>query len=318
MAETLYDQIPSLELADFTNGSPRKKLEFVQTLGDAFTNISFFSRKNHDLSDNLSEKLYSSIDEFFDLPDGVKQKYEHPELAGKRGYLSKGKEKARNTGDLKEFYHLGQPSENMRLDYPKNIWSEELPRFASVTIEEYNTLLKVGIYMLRVLALYMQLLEKYFKDKVRKGNSIKRLIYYFPNEDSDKIDDDVVCAAAHGDINLITLPMGASADGLEMLRRDGKWIPITALPDKIVVNVGDMLKRLTNKKLKSTIHKVVNSLKALMQTFRYFTLFFLHPISEMDLTCLPHCIDTDPPKQSEDITAGAFLDERLREIGLKA
>lgn len=171
--------------------------------------------------------------------------------------------------------------------------------------------------MLRAIALYLNLPEDYFDPRVRHGNSILRPIHYYPIENPDSVPADAVRAAEHGDINLITLLMGASADGLQVLRRDGKWIPITALPDQLVVNVGDMLERHTNKKLKSTIHRVVNPPREKMNTPRYSIPFFMHPRSEMDLTCLPGCIDAEHPKLFEDITAGAFLDQRLAEIGLK-
>jgi len=159
--------------------------------------------------------------------------------------------------------------------------------------------------------------ENYFDAKVKHGNSILRPIHYFPIENPDAVPADAVRAAEHGDINLITLLMGASADGLQVLRRDGKWIPITALPDQLVVNVGDMLERLTNKKLKSTIHRVVNPARQMMNTPRYSIPFFMHPRSEMSLAALPGCVDADHPKRWDDITAGEFLDQRLREIGLK-
>ncbi len=320
MKEILYDEIPSLDLADFVNGSPESKATFVKELGEAYTNIGFVSIKNHGLSDELTEKLYESVEKFFQLPEATKQKYERPELAGQRGYISKGKERAkgRNTGDLKEFYHVGQPEDNKKPDYPDNIWPDEVEDFKDYTTEAYKTLLEAGIQMLRAIALYLKLPENYFDDKVKQGNSILRPIHYFPIENPDTIPKDAVRAAEHGDINLITLLMGASADGLQVLRRDGEWIPITALPDQIVVNVGDMLERHTNQKLKSTIHRVVNPPKELMRTSRFSIPFFMHPVSEMDLTCLPNCIDERNPKAFEDITAGEFLDERLKEIGLKS
>lgn len=320
MAATLYDEIPALDLAHFTQGDPQQKQDFVRMLGEAYTDIGFVSIKNHGLSEALTEKLYTSVASFFSLPDTVKKKYENPALAGQRGYISKGKEKAkgRNTGDLKEFFHVGQPSANKRADYPDNIWPEETATLKAAAEETFTTLLQAGVEMLRAIALYLGLPENYFDDKVKQGNSILRPIHYFPIENPEAIREDAVRAAEHGDINLITLLMGASADGLEVLRRDGKWIPITALPDQIVVNVGDMLERLTNKKLKSTIHRVVNPPRELMHTSRYSIPFFMHPVSEMDLTCLPRCVDEQHPKQFTDTTAGAFLEERLREIGLKA
>ncbi|SNS50460.1 Isopenicillin N synthase [Ekhidna lutea] len=320
MEEILYDKVPSLDLADFTNGTPEQKKQFVAKLGEAYTNIGFVSIKNHGLSDELTTNLYETVEKFFRLPDDVKKKYEKTELAGQRGYISKGREKAKghNTGDLKEFFHVGQPPENQRPDYPDNIWPEEVPELEKHTSEAYMTLLQAGIHMLRAIALYLELPENYFDDKVQEGNSILRPIHYFPIDDPDSLPPDAVRAAEHGDINLITLLMGASADGLQVLRRDGKWIPITALPDQIVVNVGDMLERHTNGKLKSTIHRVVNPPRELMHTSRFSIPFFMHPVSEMDLSCLEGCIDKENPKSFEDITAGEFLDERLKEIGLKA
>ncbi len=319
MAEILFDEIPSLDLNDFTSGTEEQKQEFVRRLGEAYNNIGFVSIKNHGLSDELVSQLYGTVETFFRLPDEAKKKYEKPELFGQRGYISKGKEKAkgRNTGDLKEFYHVGQSDDNKLPDYPSNIWPEEIESFQEVTSKTYSTLQAAGIQMLRAIALYLDLPENYFDDKVEKGNSILRPIHYFPIENPEEIPDDAVRAAEHGDINLITLLMGASADGLQVLRKDGKWIPITALPDQIVVNVGDMLERLTNHKLKSTIHRVVNPPKELMHTSRFSIPFFVHPISEMDLTCLESCVDEDHPKDFDDISAGDFLNQRLQEIGLK-
>jgi isopenicillin N synthase-like dioxygenase len=157
--------------------------------------------------------------------------------------------------------------------------------------------------------------EFYFDDKVKNGNSILRPIHYFPIEDPDSLPEDAVRAAEHTDINLITLLMGASAEGLQVLRHDGKWIPITALPEQLVVNVGDMLSRLTNNKLKSTVHRVVNPPKDQLHLPRFSIPFFMHPKSNMDLSCLESCINADYPKLYPDITAGAFLEQRLKEIG---
>lgn len=322
MSEILYDEVPSLDLADFTSGDEAKKKKFVADLGAAYNNIGFVAIKNHYLTDDLSVKLYDVIKKFFALPDEVKQKYEIPGLAGQRGYIGKGKEhaKGRNTGDLKEFYHIGQEVEDddpIKKEYPANVWPDEIPEFKEIGLEVYRRLEKTGVYMLRAIALYLDLPENYFDAKVRHGNSILRPIHYFPIENPDAVPADAVRAAEHGDINLITLLMGASADGLQVLRRDGKWIPITALPEQLVVNVGDMLERHTNKKLKSTIHRVVNPPKDKMNTPRYSIPFFMHPRSEMSLAALPGCVDKEHPKLWPDITAGEFLDERLAEIGLK-
>lgn len=322
MKEILYDEIPSLDLNDFYKGNTTAKQKFVETLGAAYNNIGFVAIRNHFLTQEMQHRLYESIKKFFALPDEVKKKYENPELAGQRGYIGKGKEhaKGRNTGDLKEFYHVGQAlstEELIREEYPPNLWPEEVPEFESAATEVYRALEKTGTQMLRAIAIYLGLPEKYFDDKIRNGNSILRPIHYFPIENPQAVPADAVRAAEHGDINLITLLMGASADGLQVLRRDNKWIPITALPDQLVVNVGDMLERLTNKKLKSTIHRVVNPPKDLMNTPRYSIPFFMHPRSEMSLAALPGCVSSENPKLWEDITAGEFLDQRLREIGLR-
>jgi isopenicillin N synthase-like dioxygenase len=322
MKEILYESIPSLDLDDFYKGNTAAKQKFVETVGTAYNNIGFVAIRNHFLTSEMQLRLYGAIKKFFSLPDDVKKKYEQTGISGQRGYTGKGKEhaKGRNTGDLKEFYHVGQElpaGELAKEGYPPNIWPEEVPEFKSAALDVYEALEKTGTQMLRAIAIYLGLPETYFDDKIKNGNSILRPIHYFPIENPQAVPADAVRAAEHGDINLITLLMGASADGLQVLRRDGKWIPITALPDQLVVNVGDMLERFTNKKLKSTIHRVVNPPRSLMNTPRYSIPFFMHPRSEMSLAANPSCITPENPKLWEDITAGEFLDQRLREIGLK-
>ncbi|GAB3574624.1 2-oxoglutarate and iron-dependent oxygenase domain-containing protein [Spirosoma luteolum] len=314
--EELYDEIPSLDLADFTSGDADRKARFVQDLGRAFNQIGFVAIKNHGLTDALTEKLYASAQDFFQAPDALKQQYERPDLNGQRGYIGKGKETAKGfkIADLKEFYHIGQPEPVG--DMPANVLPTEFPDFSEAALTAYRTLEQAGRQLLRAIALYLDLPETYFDDKVQNGDSILRALHYFPL-DPTTTPDGAVRAAAHGDINLITLLMGASADGLEVLRRDGKWIAITALPDQVIVNVGDMLDRLTNHKLKSTIHQVVNPPREKMNQSRYSIPFFMHPRGDMDLSSLPSCIDAQHPKLYVDMTAGEFLNERLMELGLK-
>ncbi|MEO0834637.1 MAG: 2-oxoglutarate and iron-dependent oxygenase domain-containing protein [Cyanobacteria bacterium J06642_3] len=321
MSKILYEQIPVVDLADFTSQESSRKHKFVQTLGHAFNHIGFVAVKNHGLSDHITQPLYQAVKDFFALTEPTKLNYQIEGIGGQRGYTAKGKEhaKGRKIGDLKEFYHLGQPlaqDELKRLGYPANIFPQEVPEFKPSTIAAYQILEAAGIQILRAIALYLDLDEFYFDQQVKSGNSILRPIHYFPLNNSEDIPKDAVRAAAHGDINLITLLMGASAAGLEILRHDGKWIKVTAVEEQIVVNVGDMLERLTNKKLKSTIHRVVNPQKELWHTPRYSIPFFMHPISNMNLSCLDSCIDQEHPRQFEDITAGEFLNQRLREIGL--
>ena len=322
MNTILFDQIPSLDLADFRTGNARQKALFVEALGEAFTNIGFIAIKNHGLTDEDTKKLYGAFERFFALPDAAKQQYEIEEVFGQRGYVGKAKEhaKGRNTGDLKEFYHIGQPARDEGANpetYPENIWPGEIPEMREIGTKVYQTLETAGRELLSAIAIYLKLPEDYFDQKIYRGNSILRAIHYYPIENPDAIPADAVRAAEHGDINLITLLMGASAEGLQVLRRDNQWIPITALPDQIVVNVGDMLARLTNDTLKSTIHRVVNPPREKMGTSRYSIPFFMHPRSEMDLTCLEVCVSEGQPKKYADMTAGEFLEERLAEIGLK-
>tara|TARA_R110001592_G_scaffold43005_1_gene139530 strand:+ start:51005 stop:51958 length:954 start_codon:yes stop_codon:yes gene_type:complete len=311
--------IPSVDLADFLSGDAQRKANFVQDLGKAYEEIGFVALKNHRLSDALSAELYQEVQNFFGLEEAQKKQYEIDGLAGQRGYTGFGKEhaKGRNTGDLKEFWHFGQYVEDndpIAQEYPANVEVAELPRFNAIGKEAYQTLEDTGRDMLRALALYLGLDEFYFDAHIHNGNSILRPIHYPPITEEPK---DAVRAAEHEDINLITLLMGASADGLQVLNKQGEWLGVTALPGQIIVNVGDMLQRHTNNKLRSTTHRVVNPPKEAWGSSRFSIPFFLHPRSEMPLNCLENCIDSANPKQYEDITAGEYLNERLREIGLK-
>lgn len=314
--------IPRLDLSEYTHGSTEQQTLFVEELGKAFMEIGFVTISNHGLSSELIDSLYTTIKDFFDLPDLIKKKYEKVELAGQRGYTSKGRETAKGatTPDLKEFWQRGQTVIGEVLskkDYPDNLPVEELPEFDKITGEVYKKLEKAGRHLLKAIAEYLQLDKNYFEDYVVNGNSILRAIHYFPIEDPSRLPADAVRAGAHEDINLITLLIGASADGLEVFTKDGNWLPIQAQGKDIVVNVGDMLQRLTNNKLKSTTHRVVNPPVDQLKTSRYSVPFFLHPKASMNLACLESCVDEKNPKAYEDYTAGQYLDERLREIGLK-
>lgn len=312
-------RIPSVNLEDFMSGNSNRKQQFVNKIGKAYEEIGFVALKGHFLEDNLVDKLYEQIKQFFSLPVEIKQKYEIPEINGQRGYVSFGKESAkdRSEGDLKEFWHFGQYVKDnplLKAEYPENIEVTELPEFNIVGKETYRMLEKTAKYVLRALALYLNLEETYFDNYIHNGNSILRPIHYPPIKQEPK---NAVRAAAHGDINLITLLMGAQGRGLQIQNNDGQWIDAVAEPDELMINVGDMLSRHTNTKLKSTIHRVVNPPRELWGTSRYSIPFFMHPISSMKLDVLENCIDDNTPKQFDDITAGEFLDERLIELGLK-
>jgi len=309
--------IPSVDLAHFLNGTAEEKQQFVNTLGNAYEEIGFVAVKNSLINDQLISNLYQSVQEFFALPTEVKLKYERPELSGQRGYTSFGKEHAKdsNAGDLKEFWHFGQIiSEANKTIYPDNIHVEELPEFLTIGLEAYKGLENTGRYMLRAIALHLGLEENWFDAHIHEGNSILRPIHYPPITSEPK---DAVRAGQHEDINLITLLIGASADGLEVLNKQNEWVAVTALPDHIVVNVGDMLERLTNNQLKSTTHRVVNPPREKWGTPRFSIPFFLHPRNEMKLDCLPSCIKEGEQAQYTPITAEDFLNQRLAEIGLK-
>lgn len=314
--------IPCLDLNLYINGSEDEKKNFSDELGKAFTNSGFVTITNHRISQDLIDQLYVNIQSAFKLPLEIKHKYEKPELAGQRGYTSAGKETAKGakTADLKEFWQIGQEvtdGDSIKSEYPDNEVLEELPEFNGVTRQIYQQLENNGKHLLRAIATYLGLPIDYFDAHVHNGNSILRGIHYFPIEDPSSLPEDAVRAGAHEDINLITLLIGASADGLEVLTMQNEWLPIKAHHSDIVVNVGDMLQRLTNNKLKSTTHRVVNPPVELMKTSRFSVPFFLHPRSDMDLTSLESCIDAEHPKLYSDMTAGQYLEERLREIGLK-
>lgn len=310
--------IPVVDLAEFS-GPPQQKAAFVSNLGDAFEEVGFVAVKNHGISTTTIEGLYANTKAFFGLPQEVKRKYEIAGLAGQRGYTSFGKEHAKGSTapDLKEFFQFGQTvldNDPVKAEYPDNVQVSELPDFNRLFVQAYRSFEDSGSKLLQAIAIFLGLDETYFDDWVHNGNSILRAIHYPPIRQEPK---SAIRAEQHEDINLITLLVGASADGLEILSKRNEWVPVTSLPEQIVVNVGDMLQRLTNNRLKSTTHRVVNPPRELWGSPRFSIPFFLHPKSNMSLACLPGCIDAAHSKAYPDATAGEYLDERLREIGLK-
>ena len=312
------NNIPSLDLADFLSEDISKKKDFVNKLGKAFEEIGFVSIKNHFLDTSLTENLYAQIKAFFNLPLDIKKKYEMPQLNGQRGYTSFSKEQAvgHSKADLKEFWHFGQePQSGMDFtkDYYKNIQVTELVDFNKIGAEAFQMLEKTGLFLLKAIVIYLGLPEDYFDKWGTFGNSILRPIHYPP---ITKEPEDAVRAGAHGDINLITLLIGASTGGLQVLNKQDQWIDAAPRENELVINVGDMLERLTNNKLRSTIHRVINPPKDTWHIPRFSIPFFMHPRLDMPLNCLEVCITDQEPKQHEDILAGDFLMERLKAIGL--
>lgn len=311
--------IPVVDLAEFLSGDPKRKAAFIQELGSAYETVGFVAVKNHGIPDELIARQYEYVQQFFSLPLEKKLQYEVPGLAGQRGYTSFGREHAKGSHapDLKEFFQYGQTVANddpMKPGYPDNVLVAEVEAFNKTIFDAYRCFEESGTALLQAIALYLQLDENYFTHHIEKGNSILRCIHYPPITSEPR---SAIRAEQHEDINLITLLVGASADGLQILTRQGDWVNVTSLPEQIVVNVGDMLQRLTNNRLRSTTHRVVNPPRDLWHTSRFSMPFFLHPKSEMSLACLQSCIDATHPKVYEDISAGDYLDERLREIGLK-
>ena len=311
--------IPVVDLSQFTTGDDRSKFQFVEELGKAFEDVGFVSVKNHGVSQELVDSYYAAIKNFFGLPAEVKRKYEIAGLAGQRGYTSFGKEQAKgfDTPDLKEFWQMGQTVEDgdpIKEQYPDNVSVPDIDGFDEKGRELFKSFEKCGIELLRAIAIHLGIGEFYFDKYVHNGNSILRAIHYPPITQEPK---NAIRAEQHEDINLITLLVGASAEGLQILSKQDQWVDVTAPEGCFVVNVGDMLQRLTNDRLKSTTHRVVNPPREKWATPRFSIPFFTHPKGTMPLDCLESCVDSRHPLAYEPITAGEYLDERLREIGLK-
>jgi isopenicillin N synthase-like dioxygenase len=311
--------IPVLDLSKFTNGTPAQRKAFVAKLGKAFHEVGFVGVVNHGVSKALIDDFYTEAKAFFALEVATKRQYEVQSLAGQRGYTSFGTEHAKQSkvADLKEFYQIGQevpeghPDKNI---YPNNLHVAEKPRFVALGMELYQAFEKAGAALLRAIALHLDIGETYFEKKIEAGNSILRAIHYPPIRAEP---NSAIRAEQHEDINLITLLVGASAGGLQLLTKENEWKDVVPEESEIVINVGDMLQRLTNNYLKSTTHRVVNPPRSEWHLPRLSIPFFLHPVGQMDLSCLPQTVTADSPIAYQSITAGDYLDERLREIGLK-
>ena len=311
--------IPLIDLERFVSGSETDRRAVVQQLGEAFEGVGFVGVVNHGIPKALIDEFYAASKAFFKMDEATKKQYELAGMNGQRGYTSFGKEHAKQSevADLKEFFQLGQeiprdhPLYRPGMDDPH---VAEVPTFTEKGRELFRGFQRAGTNLLRAIALYLGLEEDYFDDEVRYGNSILRAIYYPP---ITREPASAIRAEQHEDINLITLLVGASAGGLQLYTADGEWVDVVPEEDEIVVNVGDMLQRLTNNALKSTTHRVVNPPRDEWHTDRLSIPFFLHPVADMSLDALPDTVTAERPRAYEPITAGAYLDERLREIGLK-
>jgi isopenicillin N synthase-like dioxygenase len=313
--------IPTLDIGRFIAPSSAADREaFVAELGAAYREWGFAGIRNHGIPQSLIDGAYEAFKRFFALPEDTKRRYHVPGGGGARGYTPFMVETAKDSRypDLKEFWHVGREiprDSKYAADMAPNLWPAEVPEMREYGYGLYSALDALGAQVLAALALHIGLPEDWFADKTDQGNSILRPIHYPPITTPDVPN---VRAGAHEDINLITLLVGASAAGLEVLSRKGEWVPFTADADTIVVNIGDMLQRYTNHVYPSTTHRVVNPPGEAARQPRYSTPFFLHPNPDFLIDVLPSCVTADnPSRYPEPITAQGYLEERLREIKLK-
>ena len=310
--------IPVVDLTDWASGGAARQ-GFVKTVGDALADTGFFAVRNHGVSDELMQRAYEVARTFFHLPPEVKARYHDPAKKGQRGFTGFGKEHAKDSTapDLKEFWQVGRP--DVPDDHPvhrhfgPNFWPSEVPDFGKTLVELYRQLEKTGGILLQAAAEYLGEPSRQFLEMATDSDTIVRVLWYPPVVAN--VPAGAVRSAAHEDINLITLLSGATAEGLELLRRDGTWMPVHTGFDTIVVDSGDMLQNVTNGLYKSTTHRVVNPGDSSSE--RFSMPCFIHARGEVDLGPLPSCIArTGGEAKYPKITAAAYLEQRLREIGL--
>jgi isopenicillin N synthase-like dioxygenase len=314
MATITADQVASVSLKD----ADRDPDLFAQELGHSFEEYGFAIIADHGIPDELIHRAEEKAKVFFALPEEVKRKYHIEGGGGARGYTPFGIETAKGhkAHDLKEFWHVGRdlpPGHPFRNHMPDNIWPTEVESFRSTFEELYATFDQTGLKILRAIARYLKIDEDYFIDTVRDGNSVLRLLHYPPQKEPT---GEHIRAGAHEDINTITLLLGAEEAGLELLTQDGRWIPVSPKPGEMVINIGDMLQRLTNGRLRSTSHRVVNPEPERASHARYSMPFFLHFRSDFCIEALPGTVPAGEQPKWPPITANEYLQERLREIKL--
>lgn len=306
--------IPVVDLEDWRSGDAGRRAAFVAAVGGALMDTGFFALVNHGVNSGLIRQAYAQAEAFFDLPTETKARYDIPGGRGQRGFTSFGKEHAKDSraGDLKEFWHVGR-EEGKTESMPSNVWPAEVEGFRPTMLELYDQLEQCAFSLLEACAVFLGEAEDRIRETARGGDSILRVIHY-PPVPADR-DPAAIRAGAHEDINLITLLCESTDAGLELLERDGTWRPIHALDGQIIVDTGDMMQQLTNGLLRSTTHRVVNPDNG--RSRRFSMPFFVHPRPEVDLTPLASCVErTGGERTYREITAGEYLLERLREIGL--
>jgi isopenicillin N synthase-like dioxygenase len=307
---TLLDSIASVSLRE----ADRDPEGFAAAIGGSFERYGFAVVADHGIPADLIARAEEKARAFFALPEAVKRRYHVEGGGGQRGYTPFGIETAKGhkAYDLKEFWHMGRPlppGHEFEAIMPPNLWPDEVQSFRDTFTQLFGAFDAAGARLLAAIARHLGLASDFFVDPVRDGNSILRLLHYPPAP----FDGPNVRAGAHEDINVITLLLGAEEAGLELLDNDGRWLPVTPREGELVVNVGDMLQRLTNHRLKSTSHRVVNPAPERRGHSRYSMPFFLHFRPDYLIEPLAGASDRPPPPP---ITANDYLLERLREIKL--
>jgi len=314
MATITNDEIASVSLKDVD----RDPGAFAQELGRSFEQYGFAIIADHGIPDELIHRAEEKAKAFFALPEEVKRNYLIPGGGGARGYTPFGIETAKGhqAHDLKEFWHVGRElphGHKFRDHMPDNLWPAEVPSFKDTFQELFTTFDRTGLKILKAIARHLKIDENYFEDAVREGNSVLRALHYPPQNEPT---GEHIRAGAHEDINAITLLLGAEEAGLELLTKDGRWIPVSPRPGELVINIGDMLQRLTNGVLRSTSHRVVNPAPDRASQARYSMPFFLHFRSDFVIDALPETVPAGEQPKWPPITANDYLKERLREIKL--
>ncbi|HET9627362.1 MAG TPA: 2-oxoglutarate and iron-dependent oxygenase domain-containing protein [Kofleriaceae bacterium] len=307
-----------VDLRDWNAGGPARD-RFIHAVGESLTAIGFFAVRNHGVPDGLTQRAYETARAFFHLPAADKLRYHFPDKHGQRGYTGFATEHAKDAqaADLKEFWQIGRPDvaddHPVHRVYGPNVWPRELPELGPTLVELYRHLDGLGQVLLEACAAYLDEPANRFRAMATESDTIVRVLYYPPVAAS--VPAGAVRSAAHEDINLITLLSGATSEGLELLRHDGSWMPVHTGFDTIVVDAGDMLQNVTNGLYKSTTHRVVNPGDSASE--RFSMPCFIHARADVDLTPLPSCVArTGGTAKFPSITAGAYLTQRLREIGL--
>jgi len=309
-----FDRVPELSLNSFVLGDRAERRAFIDALIEGFQYFGFIILMEHGVNRDLLARAYQISKEFFAQTEEEKMAY-YAGPDGQRGYTPFGREHAKDAkvADLKEFWHVGREfafASPLAEIYPANKWPNDPPRFRETFLHLYTALEEAGFSMLEALAPSLGVEDDYFRNMATNGNSILRLLHYPPV--SGDVDPDAVRAAAHEDINLITILVAAEGAGLELLDRNGEWIPVETAPDNLIVDAGDMLARITNDVIPATTHRVVNPKGPNIS--RYSMPFFMHPHRDAVLECIPSCVGSGakyPP-----IRADEFLKQRLEEIGL--